>query len=312
MKKETLYKFFEGHATLEEEMTVRAWMESSEGNTKEFFRERQLFDASVVLAEPEPIKISEIPAKQFSILKEILKIASVALLTLSIGTVYQTHKSANEPIAMQSITIPAGQYIKMSLSDGTIVWLNARTTLTYPANFNTKQRTVELNGEAYFEVAKKEDCPFIVKTHKYNVEVLGTQFNIEAYKDKGDFTATLMQGKVRILSAEDPEVSLILNPDTKAVCENGKLIVQNIDDYTHYRWREGLICFKDESFADIMGDFEKYYGVTIHINNSNVSKYSYTGKFRQTDGVDYALRILQRDIDFKYRKDDEIHEITIE
>ena len=82
-------------------------------------------------------------------------------------------------------------------------------------------------------------------------------------------------------------------------------LIQNPD---YFKWKEGLICFKDEPFQTIMEDFEKYYGIRIIINNKKVLKYSYNGKFRQADGIDYALRVLQRDIHFKYERanDEEI------
>jgi ferric-dicitrate binding protein FerR (iron transport regulator) len=169
-----------------------------------------------------------------------------------------------------------------------------------------------LDGEAYFEVAPNKKKPFLVKTDKYHVEVLGTKFNIEAYKDKNTFATTLMEGKVRINSANCTKDFLILKPDTKAVYEDGNLAVHYVDDYNPYRWREGLICFKNISFSQIMEDFEKYYGVKIHILNEQVNKYNYTGKFRQTDGIDYALRVLQKDIVFSYNRNDEKQEIIIE
>lgn len=312
MKRKTLYKFFEGTATLEEEMSVREWMEHSERNKKEFFRERVLFDASLVLPNPELAYTQRKPSGRIRLLREVIKIASVVLLTLALGTAYQTYQSARQPIVTQSITVPAGQYINLTLPDGTAVWLNARTTLTYPVNFNKNQRTIELNGEAYFEVARKKSSPFIVKTDKHLVEVLGTKFNVESYNDNMNFSTTLMEGRVKIISKENPKVSLLLKPDTKAVYENGELIVQKVDDYNPYRWKEGLICFRNESFGSIMRHFEKYYGVTIRINNTSVNTHNYTGKFRQKDGVDYALRVLQRDIDFRFNKNDEEQEITIE
>jgi ferric-dicitrate binding protein FerR (iron transport regulator) len=99
-----------------------------------------------------------------------------------------------------------------------------------------------------------------------------------------------------------------LKPHHKAYVKDGQLAVTKVNDFTPYRWKEGLICFKDEPFQTIMEDFEKYYGIRIIINNKKVLKYSYNGKFRQADGIDYALRVLQRDIHFKYEKanDEEI------
>jgi ferric-dicitrate binding protein FerR (iron transport regulator) len=103
-----------------------------------------------------------------------------------------------------------------------------------------------------------------------------------------------------------------LTPDKKTVLKEGKLWIEQVDDYTPYRWIEGLICFRNKSFMSVMKDFEKYYGVNIHIKNQIVLKYYYTGKFRHTDGIDYALRVLQKDIRFKYTRDDENQIIYIE
>ncbi|MDD4661443.1 MAG: FecR domain-containing protein [Massilibacteroides sp.] len=311
MKKELLHNFFEGTTSFEEEQRIKTWMESSEENKQAFFRERKAYDASIVVPPLNEFGKQKQTFRRRLWMKEYLKIASVILLTIALTQFYQRYQTFRMPIAMQTITVPAGQYISLNLPDGTQVWLNARTTLKYPVDFNQRQRTVELDGEAYFEVARKEKIPFTVKTEKYAVEVLGTKFNVEAYRDKGNFATTLMHGKVRIEPAEKRGTSLILKPDTKAVFENGKLVVHNVDDYNPYRWREGLICFKNESFSSIMSDFEKYYGMTIEIQNKGINKYNYTGKFRQTDGIDYALKVLQKDISFSFTRNDERQEITI-
>ena len=169
-----------------------------------------------------------------------------------------------------------------------------------------------LDGEAYFEVAKDKTKPFIVQTNKYNVEVLGTKFDVNAYSETGEFETTLMSGSVRVASTSDPAQKLTLKPNNKVYLQDGELHVSVVDDFNPYRWKEGLICFKNESFTSIMKDFEKYYGLTIQVRNKEVLKYVYTGKFRQTDGIDYALRVLQKDIKFSYQRDDENQIIYIE
>ena len=221
----------------------------------------------------------------------------------------QTEKT---PIALQTITVPAGQRINITLADGTNVWLNARTTIQYPITFNEKERLVKLDGEAYFDVTKDKSKPFIVQTDNYNVEVLGTQFDVNAYSETGEFETTLMSGSVKVASASDSTQKITLKPNNKVFLQDGKLHVTAVDDYNPYRWKEGLICFKNETFTSIMKDFEKYYGLTIQVKNKNVFKYVYTGKFRQTDGIDYALRVLQKDIKFTYQRDDENQIIYIE
>ena len=314
MNKDILYKFFEGNASFEEEAAVKQWMEESAENRLAFLKERKLFDAMLLLGNEEIIKNGK---KRFSInlsslRTELIKIAAVIALTLGGSFIYRQMQTEQTPIALQTITVPAGQRINITLADGTNVWLNARTTIQYPITFNEKERLVKLDGEAYFDVTKDKSKPFIVQTDNYNVEVLGTQFDVNAYSETGEFETTLMSGSVKVASASDSTQKITLKPNNKVFLQDGKLHVTAVDDYNPYRWKEGLICFKNETFTSIMKDFEKYYGLTIQVKNKSVFKYVYTGKFRQTDGIDYALRVLQKDIKFTYQRDDENQIIYIE
>ena len=314
MNKDILYKFFEGNASFEEEAAVKQWMEESAENRLAFLKERKLFDAMLLLGTEEIIKNGK---KRFSInlsslRTELIKIAAVVAITLGGSYFYYQSSLEKELMAMQTITVPAGQRINITLVDGTNVWLNARTSLSYPVKFGKNNRQVVLDGEAYFDVTKDKSKPFIVQTDNYNVEVLGTQFDVNAYSETGEFETTLMSGSVKVASVSDSTQKITLKPNNKVFLQDGKLHVTAVDDYNPYRWKEGLICFKNETFTSIMKDFEKYYGLTIQVKNKNVFKYVYTGKFRQTDGIDYALRVLQKDIKFTYQRDDENQIIYIE
>ena len=314
MNKDILYKFFEGNASFEEEAAVKQWMEESAENRLAFLKERKLFDAMLLLGNEEIIKNGK---KRFSInlsslRTELIKIAAVVAITLGGSYFYYQSSLEKELMAMQTITVPAGQRINITLVDGTNVWLNARTSLSYPVKFGKNNRQVVLDGEAYFDVTKDKSKPFIVQTDNYNVEVLGTQFDVNAYSETGEFETTLMSGSVKVASVSDSTKKITLKPNNKVFLQDGKLHVTAVDDYNPYRWKEGLICFKNETFTSIMKDFEKYYGLTIQVKNKNVFKYVYTGKFRQTDGIDYALRVLQKDIKFTYQRDDENQIIYIE
>lgn len=314
MNKETLYKFFEGNTSLKEEEAVKQWLEESEENLQTLFKERKLFDAMLLLGNEKEIRKGK---KKFSInlnslRTELIKIAAVVAITLVGSYFFYESMPDKDLMEMQTISVPAGQRISFTLTDGTNVWLNARTSLTYPVKFGKKNRQVILDGEAYFDVAKDKTKPFVVKTEKYNVEVLGTKFDVDAYSETGEFETTLMSGSVKIASLDDPSEELMLKPDNKVYLQDGKLQVTPVSDYNPYRWKEGLICFKDATFLSIMKDFEKYYGLNILVKNKEVRKFSYTGKFRQTDGIDYALRVLQKDIKYTYQRDDENQIIYIE
>ncbi len=298
---DNLYGFFQGTSTIEEEKEIRAWLESSPDNVRVFNKERKLFDA-LLLADDRVLDSAATPTFRLQ-LGTVFRYAAVILLTLSGSFALQYYLQESEPIAMQTITVPAGQRINIDLPDGTNVWLNARTTIQYPITFAKGNRTIHLDGEAFFDVKKDEKHPFIVQTKKYNVEVLGTKFNIESYSDSEVFETTLMQGKVSLFSPLNRNNEIILRPNQKAYLHDGKLNIDSISDYTQYRWIEGLICFKNSEFNEVMKDFEKYYKIKIIVKNKKVRQYKYTGKFRQTDGVEYALRVLQKNISFNFRRD---------
>lgn len=309
-----LYRFFEGKATLKEEAIIKNWLESSPENKDIYLKERRLYDVILLLKKPatEPlIQSYQKSHRPYTFVKEVLKIAVISVVILLLSNLYNRNQEENIEIPFQVISVPAGQRINIMLPDGTDVWLNARTTIRYPLSFHKENRLVQLDGEACFDVTEDPKKPFIVQTSKSRLEVLGTVFNVEDYSDKEDFETMLFAGAVKIIPKDTLLQPVTLAPAYKAYMYDGKLEIMKEDDYNVYRWREGLICFKDESFSNIMNDFEKYYGLSIIIENENVKRQYYSGKFRQTDGVDYALRVLQKDIRFTYKRDDDDSKIYI-
>lgn len=306
MDKDILYRFFEGHATVDEMKSVKEWTEASEENNRLFRRERKLFNAMILVGHS---KESGIPTKENKkknyFIREFLKIASIIIITVGVtAALFSIGKDKEDVnIAMQTITVPAGQRVNLDLPDGTNVWLNAGTKMQYPVSFMQGKREVILDGEAYFEVAHNEKSPFVVHTHALDVEVLGTKFNVEAYSKRKVFETSLIQGKVRVKSPDNEKVSVTLLPNYKTTLKSGKLVVSKIDDYNVYRWKEGLYCFKNKPFAEIMQDLERYYDLNIQLDKQSIAKVALTGKFRISDGLDYALRVLQNDVAFSYRRD---------
>lgn len=312
MEKELLHKFFAGAATLEEKEAIMHWMESDPGNKQFLLKERKLYNA--VLLHGEDKQIQQQAGRQQYFLRRgvarFLRVAAMIVVAFGLGYFWQSEKTEG-PIAMQTISVPAGQCVNVTLPDGSNIWLNAQTTIQYPVSFNKENRQVKLDGEAYFDVAKDSKRPFIVNTKECSVEVLGTKFNIDAYSSRDKFETVLMEGSVKVSMLDDPTQAVSLKPNNKVYRSNGKLLTQKVRNYERYRWKEGLICFVDEPFKVVMEDFEKFYGLTIVVNNQKVTQYLYTGKFKQTDGVDYALSLLQKNIHFTYQRDRENHIVYI-
>ena len=296
MRRDILYKFFEGKASPKEQRLIGQWLDESEKHKEVLVRERMVFDAMIVSGGITDRQSVQSRKKRTRVVfMELLRVAAVILVMFLVGGYIYVRKMEEIRLANNIVTVPVGQRVNLQLPDGTSVWLNASSEIIYPAYFSGSTREIHLNGEAYFEVEHNASKPFIVHTETFDIKVLGTKFNVEAYKGMEGFTTALMEGSVEVTDRKNKDKSVRLYPAQKVAFRNGELCKSPIDNYDVYRWREGLICFKETRFADLMRQLEKNYGVRILINNEAVKEKVFSGKFRTTDGIDNALRLLQKE-----------------
>ena len=303
MDKITLYRFFAGEASENEKSRIKAWLEEDEAHHQQLLDERACFDA-MLLADDKALEQRR-PASYLLRRIGIQAARWAAVLVLAFAASYWLLEHRQEAVpreAVNVVSVPLGQRTELMLADGTKVYLNAGSTLSYPSAFGQDGRQVELDGEAYFEVTRDEGKPFVVHTQMCDVEVLGTKFNVEAYSEQNAFSAALMEGRVKVGNNYRTSDVVYLAPNERVKLKGGELDVERIDDYDVYRWREGLICFTDENFVNLMKRIEKYYGVKLVVENRELSKHSFSGKFRISDGVDNLLRVLRRDVRFNYER----------
>lgn len=187
------------------------------------------------------------------------------------------------------------------LSDGTKVWLNSRSSLIFPTNFNSDTRNVKLDGEGYFIVTKNAKQPFVVETNKGNVKVLGTEFNVIAYSIDSIWETSLLKGSVEILIPKSVD-KVKLEPNTMVRLIDNKLVKDHIKETDYFLWREGLLCFNNISVQNMIEKLKLYYGVNIIVNNTKIYRKRYTGKFRTKDGVEHVLKVLKLNNNFTYKK----------
>lgn len=295
MNRKTLYRFFENRATLDEEKQIRSWMNKSEFNSQTFMQARKEYDIFLLSSSDTIRKNKKIPSLK------LISIAAAVVLVFIVGGLY-LFGFIDRAEQYNTILVPPGQHINLILSDNSNIWLNANTIFRYPTQFSKKNRTVYLDGEAYLDVSKNERKPFIIKTGKGDIKVTGTSLNVEAYSKYNSFETSLFTGGVDVYMNEAKVASL--NPNEKSTLENNELIISNIVDTDEYLWRKGLIVFDNKKLEEILLSLEKYFDIDIQINSKSLPQHTYTGKFRQTDGVDYALRVLQRSIHFKYERNE--------
>lgn len=303
MERERLYRFFEGKTTLEEEQQIREWMERSEANFHTFMRERKEYDIFILSASKTVTKETVTKEKKTLFSPSWpAGVAAAAVLILIVGGLYLFSKKERTE-QYNTIIVPPGQRINLILSDNTNLWLNANTKFRYPSGFSGDNRIVYLDGEGYFDVSKDDKKPFVVKTASGDIKVTGTSFNVEAYSRQGGFETSLFEGSVEIYREEIKLASL--RPNEKGMITDNEITVTQISDTDKYLWRNGLIAFSNKKLEDILLTFEKYFAAKIQINTEQLPQHTYTGKFRQSDGVDYALKVLQRSIRFSYERDEE-------
>lgn len=296
MDKITLNNYFQGIASKQEEEFILAWVESSEENRKAFQKERMLYDIALFHNTKQKKKKT---SKVYSILGWTAGVA--ASIIIIVGSVqFVREQQYEKELQMQSVTVPPGQRARIMLADGTKIWLNAKSTLKYPAQFGKKNRNVELDGEAFFEVTKNIHKPFSVYTEKNKIEVVGTSFNVSAYKGSGEFEAILIEGTVDIYSTLSDKPLTRLNKDEVFSSNQDKTTKKKVDSNDQLKWKEGLYCFDDTEFKQFLDKLEKYYNVKFVVENTDVLDYQVTGKFREGDGVEHILKTIQRDHKFIY------------
>lgn len=249
--------------------------------------------------------------RQRHVMRHIYRYAAIAILL--IGSTFFFTKlfyGVGGSVEMNSLYVPAGQRAQLTLQDGSVVWLNARSTLRYPAAFGGKQRRVEIIGEAYFDIASDKK-PFIVSTQNVEMQVLGTEFNVYSYPSTGYVQTDLVDGSLKFCSGDGQGACVVMKPNEQVTFKDGKLyLAQSVyDDY--YLWKDGIYAFDNERLLDILEKLELYYDVKIVVEDPEIFNVHYTGKFRQRDGIDEILRVLQKIHPFEIEKDKENNIITL-
>ena len=309
MNQDILYKYFQGNTTPNEESQILDWIDESPENQKQFQKERMLFDIALfsdAAQKPKAAKRYILPALKWS-----AGIAASIIVVLGCG-ILLSELLHTDTLQLQTVTVPAGQRAQIVLADGSTVWLNSQSTLTYHTNFGLKDRNVTLNGEAFFDVTPNKKVPFFVNTQQNQIRVVGTQFNVCSYDDTNSFEAALVEGIIDVFAVANEATPIArLRKDDILVMENGVYTQSRMDSQDFLRWKEGLYCFDDAPLSEVFDKLEKYYNISIVVETPNLLDYRCTGKFKERDGVEHILRVIQRDHKFNFNTNVEKNCITI-
>lgn len=206
-------------------------------------------------------------------------------------------KKTTEVPLYNTIRTPAGGKFSAVLPDGTHIWLNASSSIRFPVHFQEKERRIDMTGEAYFEVSKNKDQPFLVYSGDQVVRVLGTHFNINAYADEAFSTTTLEEGKITVHRGNS---SVVVNPGQQVLNKiTGPLLVKTADVQRELAWKDELFDFKSADIRFIMRQLSRWYNVEVSYQGE-ISNDLFTGKINKNIKLSEALKILSnQNIHFK-------------
>ena len=232
----------------------------------------------------------------------VLQDSSVQLITLGGGMVakndgvqvsYKENEGAGKEDVLEynTIRVPRGGEYKLFLSDNTEVFLNSDSEIRFPVKFGKGKRDVFLRGEAFFVVTKDASRPFVVNANdKMSVEVLGTQFNLQAYPDDAFVETTLNEGAVRVFNGKQ---GVRLRPDEQAVYDEGKFTVRKVDASSYSAWKEGRFMLLNHSLENIMTRLARWYNIDIFWENPEVTEYHFSGELARYEDFTEILRMLE-------------------
>jgi ferric-dicitrate binding protein FerR (iron transport regulator) len=280
---------------------------------------------------------AEIPAPVRRIRRPSLwyKVAAAAAVLILVTVLYQRHqrpvKAGDVAARGATIYVPNGQQKQLALSDGTRVWLNGGSTLSYGSGFGTDDRRVELQGEGFFEVASDAGVPFTVETDKITIRVLGTSFNVKDYGNEDNVQTTLISGSIQVSVNGDADKKILLSPREKLTVMKGEIRAQpgravtgvnplkykvqglvplsptDSNAIPETAWMGDKIAFVDEPFGEVAKKMEHRYNVHIFFKDKDLSRVVMRGVFEK-ESVQQALKILQMITPFRYeQKGDSIY-----
>ncbi|MEO6135732.1 MAG: FecR domain-containing protein [Ginsengibacter sp.] len=216
------------------------------------------------------------------------------------GLVYSNESpGASSDLIMNTVVTNNGETYSLVLADGSKVWLNAASSVSFPVTFTGKERRVAITGEVYIEVAKNAKQPFIVSVNDMEVKALGTEFNINAYRDEATMNTTLIKGSVKISRSIIGSESSILSPGQQAQLSGSGLVVQNVDTDKVIAWKDGKFNFENADLKTILRQFARWYDVEI-IYESTIKERKFFGIVKRSNKLVDVLEML-KDNNIKFR-----------
>jgi transmembrane sensor len=311
--------YLSGKATDEEISNLEEWTRLSKENSEYFLFIKNIWESSGKQFNPDSISAEKALQK---VLSRIVKpgpgfwyywqrIAAILVIPLIVGGVLwgifqNTDKKSNSVVVYNEVFAAYGTRSVLTLADGSKVWLNSGSRLTYPDKFINHQRIVKLVGEAYFEVHSDKSQPFIVETKSVSVTATGTKFNVQAYTKNDKISVSLASGKVAVKKlnyANNNSVIADLTPNQNLIYDqvSNQKMIKNEDVYRYIAWKDGKLIFRNESLSEIALKISHLYNVEIELQGKNLDDYKFRATF-QDESLGEILKLLKLSSPIDYRE----------
>jgi transmembrane sensor len=308
-----LHKYLRNEASESEVAELFQWVEAHPENRKEFIGVKKVWALTALGNEPEElagkqlISSLETRNKTIQISFRLARYAAIFILLFGSGMALQylglgLKKGTMVYLQSSTVAAPLGQMTNVVLPDGTKVVLNSGSSLTYSGNFSLGKRSVTLDGEAYFDVAKDAEHPFVVQTANLNFEVYGTSFNIDAYREDKEVNTTLIEGSLGIKDKQNKEIALLVpGENARFDIESARISLSKGNTKIFTSWKDGLITFRNEKLKDIAKKLERWYNVKVIIQNEKLGEQAYFGTILKSKPIDQILEVLKLSSSLKYK-----------
>lgn len=264
-------------------------------------------DASYQIADPQlwhkiegSIQIDNKQSSTLGNFRYIYRITAAIVIAFLLSLLY--YQNTQQPTETQIVSrdiitkqSPNGVKTQVRLPDGTMVWLNSGSKLTYPSLFSEDSRNVELTGEAFFDVTENKAKPFVVQTPYFTTTVLGTSFSVRAFENY-DPKVSLIEGKVKVSKFG---IDQILKPNQQVVLKDGEMVVSSFDHIEEIGWKDGILFFNDQNIQGVFDKIEKWYGVTVDFDRNKVPNSKYSGHHKN-QSLEIVLKGLSYSLNFDY------------
>ena len=300
---------------------LKAWIAASPENEDYFIQQREVWFSAVSREAASKYnkdkafdtfknrigsrkQVEKAPRQEFR-LSALWRYAAIIAVILAVGcfSYWQGGVNVKDTFADISVEAPLGSRTKLYLPDGTLVWLNAGSRMTYSQGFGVDNRMIELEGEGYFEVTRDETRPFRVVVEKQTVEVLGTEFNVDAYPEEKNTYTTLVSGKVKV---DTDGQTVILDPGMQSVVNDEKMYTRKVNVAEVISWRNGMFVLENHTLEEIMSKLARWYDFTVFYQNMSLKEATFKGKIPRYASFESVLNILEKTGEVKFNVKNQI------